>query len=132
MTKIIKIAAFALVIYMWDHAPTQAVETITLSCDGKITNGDVKGDPVNKVGVVVNFLNRTVSFNGYVVPITKVDEANVAFDGRTNNGSVDGMSISTHVSGSVDRVTGAVIAETITKVTMQTWELYCKPATRMF
>jgi hypothetical protein len=135
MTTIVKIAALALVIYLCSHGATLATETITLSCDGKIKNmqvSDDKGDPVSKVGVVVNFPDRTVSFNGYVVPITKIDEANVAFDGSSNNGTVYGISFSTHVSGSVDRVTGAVIAETETKSTMLNWELYCKPATRLF
>ena len=68
-----------------------------------------------------------MSFGGYVAPIDKVDGANVAFTGTSN------MPVGQYGPGNVDRVTGTVIATTMSKgVGPLLWELSCKPATRLF
>jgi hypothetical protein len=109
---------------------------ITFSCDGKVTGSQSvdpnKGDPITKVGVVINLTDQTVSFNSYVVKITKVDAAVVTFEGQSQTPIMGTMS-GTYVSGSIDRVTGAMTATTVAGTNLTSgWELYCKPATRMF
>jgi hypothetical protein len=136
MTTTFKFAAFALLpaLLAWNCAQAAESTTIMLACDGKVTNlktPDAKPDPVNKLGVVVNFAEHNVSFAGYVVPITSADAANVSFEGEVQSRSL-GITLSVSVSGTVDRVTGAFDATTLTTVTAMQWELYCKPATRLF
>jgi hypothetical protein len=134
MTNIIKITAIALLPLLLAGRGAQAVEAtvITLSCDGTTTLGDAKPEPFNKIGVVVNFAEHTVSFLGYVVPITSVDAANVSFEGQVKTSSF-GTTLSMTVSGSVDRVTGAMTATTLTTPTMMTnLDLHCKPTNRLF
>ena len=70
---------------------------------------------MRKLGVIVNLAEHTVSFGGYVAPIDKVDGANVAFTGTSNMPVGQYGPVSTLVSGNVDRVTGTVIAMTISK-----------------
>ena len=130
-----KIAALALsALLAWNYAQAAGTTAITLACDGKVTDlkaTDAKPDPVNKLGVVVNFAEHNVSFAGYVVPITSVDAANVSFEGEVKSQSLR-MTISTSVMGTVDRVTGVFDATTLTTMASFRWELNCKPATRLF
>jgi hypothetical protein len=101
---------------------------ITLSCDGKLTDAKVSDEkPINKMGIVVNLAERTVSFSGYVVGIEKVDAANISFGGQYRYSGVD---ISVH--GDIDRVTGAASIMTYTTATASNYDLLCKPANRMF
>ena len=79
----------------------------------------------------MNFAEQNVSFAGYVVPITRVDAADVTFEGEVK-GLAFGLSLSTSVSGIVDRVTGSMTATTLTTATMLNWDLLCKPANRLF
>lgn len=103
---------------------------ITLTCDGKVTSGtslDPKGDPITKVGVVVNLTDHSVSFNGYVVPITKTDAAVILFEGRSQTPIMNTM-LSTYLSGSIDRVTGARAATTLVGGNITTNGLYMNRA----
>jgi len=135
LTNMITFTAMVLAgVLAWQQAQAAEATVITLSCNGNVTDGksvDAKPDPVNKLGVVVNFAEQNVSFAGYVVPISRVDAANVTFEGEVK-GVAFGLSLSTTVSGMVDRVTGAMTATTQTQSTMLNWDLLCKPANRLF
>ncbi len=93
---------------------------LTLSCDGKITHaeaGEPETAPINNVGLVVNFADRTVSFSGLVAKIESIDESNLSFRGDT-------------LVGDIDRVTGAVGESIITPVTAYRYDLLCKVTNR--
>lgn len=131
----VSFAATALILLVGQQLHASEASYITLTCDGRVTSGtsvDPKGDPITKVGVVVNAVERSVSFNGYVVPITKIDSAVIMFEGRSKTPIMNTM-LNTYVSGTIDRVTGAIGATTVVGTNITTnWELYCKPASRMF
>jgi hypothetical protein len=121
----------------------QAAETtiITLSCDGTITDArgsEAKPEPISKMGMVVNLATQTVAgFGGLVAHIDKADAAGVSFSGQgtMNFPGANGTPVSAGgitVIGDIDRVTGAVSATTMTTATTFTYELLCKPATRLF
>lgn len=57
-------------------------QVITLSCDGRVTAGTGRAEPVSKMGMVVNLAEQTVAFVGHVVGLSRLDSANVAFSGR--------------------------------------------------
>lgn len=123
MRKIIKITATALpVLLAWHHAQAAEPTVITLSCDGKLTNTKVsnaKPESISKMGLVVNFAERTVSFSGHLVGIDKADVAHISFSGENNA-----------VHGEIDRVTGAMWATAHSDVTTFAYKLLCKPTTR--
>ena len=90
----------------------QAAETkeITMSCDGTVTDPLLTNDkpkPVEKIGVVVNLDERTVSFMGYVARINAIDAANISFGGKQPEPNSDFIAT---ISGDIDRVTGSVEA----------------------
>jgi hypothetical protein len=94
---------------------------ITLSCDGKLTDtraGNAKPRPINKLNLVVNFADKTVSFSGHSAGIDKADVAHISFSGENNA-----------VHGEIDRVTGATWATTASATATLAYKLLCKPAT---
>jgi hypothetical protein len=125
----------------------RAAETkvIAMSCDGTLTDtshGDPHGkqEPMQKMGVVVNLNERTVSFLGYVARINDVNAANIKFGGPQIGGHHEGFDIS--IMGSVDRVTGHMDATTTTldptkkpsdpnAVTFR-YDVLCKMTTSLF
>jgi hypothetical protein len=114
--------------------PVQAQQenTITLSCNGtaKLTAAaDVKPDPVKGLGIVVSASERTVSFQGWTVPIKSVTKTVVTFDGQAGL-----KQMPFEISGTIDRVTGwASIDFMYEKVgNNSNYELTCHPATRLF
>jgi hypothetical protein len=76
----------------------QAAETVilTLSCDGTATNmmsnSDNKPEPITKMGLLVNFPERTVT--GFTYPAHFDDKwsdaVRLAFSGKNGNWSVNG------------------------------------------
>jgi hypothetical protein len=120
--------------------PVQAQQqnSITLSCSGTsksmMSSDDAKPDPVTNLGMIVNFGERTVSFESYHIPFERIDNTMVLFHG-TQAMSYAGTKLKpVTVDGSVDRVTGAA---SVTFMHEQvgnnsTWELLCRPATRLF
>jgi hypothetical protein len=94
---------------------------ITLSCDGRLTNtriGNAKPQPINKLNMVVNFADKTVSFSGHSAGIDKADVAHISFSGENNA-----------VHGEIDRVTGATWVTTASATVTLAYKLLCKPAT---
>jgi hypothetical protein len=120
--------------------PVQAQQqnSIALSCNGTsklMTAGDdTKPDPVTNVGMIVNFSERTVTFESYHIPIERADSVMVLFHG-TQAMSYAGTKLKpVTVDGSVDRVTGAASVTFLHEQVgnNSTWELLCRPATRLF
>jgi hypothetical protein len=122
MTSIIKISALALLsLVLGGHAQAIEPNVIMLSCDGKLTNIKVrnaKPQPINKMGLVVDFAERTISFQSHLVGIDKADVARISFSGENNA-----------VHGEIDRVTGVMWATTDSNVTTFVYNLLCKPTT---
>ena len=116
----------------------QQPTSITLSCSGTsklMTAGDdTKPDPVTNFGMIVNFAKRIVTFNSYRIPIERADSTMVLFHGDQAMSYAGTKLKPVSVDGSVDRVTGAA---SVTFMHEQvgnnsSWELLCKPATRLF
>ena len=63
----------------------QQPTTITLSCSGTskcmMAGDDIKPDPIPTIGMIVNFAERTVTFNSYRIPIERTDSTMVLFHG---------------------------------------------------
>jgi len=138
MEKLISlIAVLALLLPVINQgARAAAVKNINLACDGTLKHLLVNGgapERIEKLGIVVSFHKKTVSFAGHTVPITKVDAANIAFGGTESLAAKPLPSkVSYAINGNIDRVTGAVDISLITKVDPQEWVLVCKPARRLF
>lgn len=129
-------------------------KVVTLSCDG--TTADTTSAPtipvdhqpksIEKMGVVANLNERTVSFMGFVAPISTVDAASVNFDGETTGqggqiASVEGFTM--RIDGYLDRVTGHMVADTMTYetkklsdptniLTRSHYDVLCKATNRVF
>ena len=86
------------------------------------------------MGVVVNLAEKTVlGFGGVVARIGKADALYISFSGQGHlalGGHPTSVGIS--VMGDLDRVTGALSVTTMTKATTVSYELLCKPTTRLF
>jgi hypothetical protein len=97
---------------------------------------DAKPEPVEKIGLVVNLGERTVSgFAGIVARIAKVDAAHISFGSTVKRSLLSFRSepaASVTVMGDIDRVTGAVSATIMTTATASSYDLICKPTSRLF
>jgi hypothetical protein len=120
-------------------APVAAQQptSITLSCNGTsklMTAGDdTKPDPITNLGMIVNFGERTVSFQSYRIPFERIDNTMVLFHG-TQAMSYAGTKLKpVTVDDSVDRVTGAASVEFMHERAgdNSTYELMCKPAKQL-
>jgi len=122
MTSIFKIAAMTVFTFAAAGRCALAAEpsVIALSCDCRLTNtrvSNAKPQPINKMNMVVNFADKTVSFSGHSAGIDKADVARISFSGENNA-----------VHGEIDRVTGATWATTASATTTLAYKLLCKPA----
>jgi hypothetical protein len=84
--------------------------------------------------MIVNFSERTVTFESYHIPIERADSTMVLFHG-TQAMTYAGTKLKpVTVDGSVDRVTGAASVTFLHEQVgnNSTWELLCRPATRLF
>ena len=95
---------------------------ITLSCEGTVKtnvgNNEGQRKVINKVGVVVDLAEQTVSFAGYAAHIENVDAAIVFFGGGED-----------HATGEIDRASGVMSATTVKDNLATSYELFCKPVT---
>jgi hypothetical protein len=105
---------------------------IVLACDGMMTmtvgTHQSPSQPVNKVGVVVNLTEGTVSFAGSVAHIDSVDTAVISF----GTDDVLREEVPHRATGDIDRVTGKMSAATINGTVLSSYELACKAASRVF
>jgi hypothetical protein len=110
----------------------QAANRLTLACKGvETTTGGISSSEQVSMGVIVDFQKKVILGLGLYdlpIPITGIDETTVFF-------AVEGKDI----SGTLDRVTGALDAKSITTnlstqepMLWVTLTLRCKPAQRMF
>ncbi|MGA8693481.1 MAG: hypothetical protein WB689_06470 [Xanthobacteraceae bacterium] len=96
---------------------------ITLSCDGtaktNVGNNEGQRKAINKVGVVVDLAEQTVSFVGYVAHIENLDTTAIFFGSGTDA-----------ATGDIDRASGVMSATTMKGNLATSYELFCKPVTR--
>lgn len=117
----------------------QQGSTITLSCNGtsKLTAtaaADLKPDPITNLGIIVNAANRTVTLGDYVTPITGITDTQVSFMGQQQP-VFGGIKLKPFtLSGAIDRVTGYTNVEWWYENAgnNSSWELTCRPTTRLF
>jgi hypothetical protein len=104
------------------HAQASEPTVITLSCDGTVKtnvgNNEGQRKAINKVDVVVDLAEQTVSFAGYVAHIENVDAAAVFFGGGED-----------HATGDIDRASGVMSATAVKGNLATSYELFCKPVT---
>jgi len=96
---------------------------------------DAKPEPVEKIGLVVNLGERTVSGFATVARIAKVDAAHISFGNTVKRSLLNFRSepaASVTIIGDIDRVTRAVSATIITTATASSYDLICKPTSRLF
>jgi hypothetical protein len=96
MPRIAATTMLALLLMVGQHARAAEPKVITLSCDGTFTN--VTPEPMEKMGVVVNLDERTVSFAGYVARFKEADPGSIAFFGTQDD--------EIGIMGVIDRITG--------------------------
>ena len=146
MPRIAAATILALLLVVGRHAHAADPKVITLSCDGTFSTrsgrvDDAKPEPMQKVGVVVNLDDRTVSFLGYVARIADIDAAYINFGGSQIGGNNNnGYSIG--ITGNLDRITGHMIATTTTSDPTQRphdpnmvtahYDVLCKATNRVF
>jgi hypothetical protein len=112
-----------LALLLMSGQPAQAADptVITLSCDGTTTDKsstplvtDHEPKPIQKMGVVANLNDRTVSFMGFIAPIILFDASVISFNGdqigrAAQIASETGLSM--RIDGILDRVTGHMTAD---------------------
>ena len=144
MRRTVTAVLLALVLTAEPGAQADEPKVITLSCNGTLTPkyGTRSADPkpLQKAGVVVNLDEQSVSFEGFVTHINDVDAANINFSGKQFGGPSYGVSID--VIGSIDRVTGDMVAVwTVTSdppkwpinpIDTSHYDLLCKVTNRVF
>jgi archaellum component FlaG (FlaF/FlaG flagellin family) len=113
------------------HA-AESTGTLTLACKGtNIVEYEATHKKVSSqvtMGIIVDFQKKTVvGFTpGSDIPvmIKDVDETSISFEGHALN---------VIISGTIDRVTGTVVASIINgETSTDSLELQCKPTQRMF
>ena len=92
MRPIIKTVVLALLLVLGGHARANEPKVTMLSCEGTLTrtygaNEPADPEPMRKTGVVVNLVEQTVFFLGYVVPIESVDGFSIAIRGHIDRAS---------------------------------------------
>jgi hypothetical protein len=104
--------------------------SITLSCGGTGALSDntisdpANPDPITGGGMIVDFQERTVSFNAFHVPIERADATMVVFRGEQTTRFEHLRLI---VDGSIDLVTGGVSLTFDQAGHNMTWKLTCRP-----
>ena len=102
---------------------------ITLSCDGTITDKTttpLQPKPIERMDVVVDLDEQTVSFHAYIAPINDVDAASISFGGEqidlVAQLALEAKVITTDIRGVLDRVTGHLLATTTLYPTKQPYD----------
>ena len=127
MTRmLIVLCTSPLTMISFSSAQAEEPTVITLSCDGT-TKAYVKSEesinPVTKMGVVVNLVERTVSFDGHISHIDHVDAAVIYFGGSNV----------TEATGYIDGKTGVMTATNMDgHKYSELYELVCPAATGAF
>jgi hypothetical protein len=128
--RLLRAALTTLIMLAWSHAQAAETTVQSLLCDGTMT--DAQPEPINKMGFVVNFADRTVTFGGYVAEIDGVDDTYISFRGERELSIASVPNGNVVVTGHIDRGTNAVSATTKTSAAAFTYDLRCKPVSRLF
>jgi hypothetical protein len=110
----------ALLLIAGQQARAAGPTVITLSCNGTSTDKSSTSlpteepKPIQKMGVVANLHERTVSFMGFIAPIVLVDASVISFNGEQLGAAAqiagkDGLT--QRIDGILDRVTGHMVAD---------------------
>jgi hypothetical protein len=110
--------------------------TIALSCNGSskpmaTAATDLEPEPITSLGMIVDLSQRTVAFNGYVVPVKSSTASRVEFSGRQTETLSGGGPKPFVIIGSIDWVTGGTSIESLhVDIGKNTrWELTCRSVT---
>ena len=97
MTRMLIVLCTLVTMIGLSSAQAEEPTVIMLSCDGTtkvyVKRGESNINPVTKMGVVVNLVERTVSFDGHVAHIDHVEAAVIFFGGdsvKDTTGYIDG------------------------------------------
>jgi hypothetical protein len=128
-------------------------KVVTLSCAGTLTDTtstsqipiDHQPKPIERMGVVANLNERTVSFMGFVAPISTDNAASINFNGEDEPSAQTARKAgyTVRIDGYLDRVTGHMIADIMTYETKRlsdpnaiidkdSYDVLCKATNRVF
>jgi hypothetical protein len=130
------VVAWTLLIFPIVSLQAQQLPTMTLACNGTsklMVVSDEKPEPITNVGIIVNFADRSVTFNSYRIPIERADSTMVLFHGQQAMSYAGTNLKPVMVDGSIDRVTGAASVSFMHERVgnNSTWDLMCRPAARL-
>ena len=123
-----RVIAISAVVVALSTVQAAEPETLTLACQGTVTDTSTEKPELISMGVIVNFTARTVRGFGSPAEIPAVDDVVVTF-ARSNHPTID---------GTLDRVTGFLRATYMMHlkngkvVLQQNYMLKCTPAQRIF
>jgi hypothetical protein len=148
VTRTLIVLSALLTVICLSLAQAEEPTVVTLSCDGTLTrrlwtNGKPERweDPerIQKIGLVVNLIERTVSFAGYVARIGDANAAQIAFGGKQIGPEAKGQDVV--IGGEIDRITGHMDARTTHSSQDKTlgysavesrYEMLCQATNRVF
>ena len=127
MTRMLIALCAVLTVICLSLAQAEETTLITLSCDGTtkvyVKREETNINPVTKMGVVVNLVERTVSFDGHVAHIDHVAAAVIYFGGDSVKDA----------AGYIDGKTGSMMATNMDEHKYsELYELVCPAATGAF
>jgi len=102
-------------------------KTVTLACEGTIKFISSREQTPISASIIIDLTSQTGEFDGHPVRFSSVTDTHVSFSGDNSEAP------SYRASGTIDRVTGAVVAFVESHESQEMYLLKCKPpAQRMF
>jgi hypothetical protein len=102
-------------------------KTVTLACEGtrKLVSSQQQ-TPIS-ASIIIDLTSQTGEFDGHPIRFSSVTDTHVSFNGDNSDAPAY------RASGTIDRVTGAVVAFVESHERQEMYSLKCKPpAQRMF
>ena len=102
-------------------------KTVTLACEGTIKFISSPEQTPISASIIIDLTSQTGEFDGHPIRFSSVTDTHVSFYGD------DSDAPSYRASGTIDRVTGAVVAFVESHESQEMYSLKCKPpAQRIF
>ena len=102
-------------------------KTVTLACEGTIEFISSREQTPISASIIIDLTSQTGEFDGHPIRFSSVTDTHVSFNGD------DSDAPSYRASGTIDRVTGAVVAFVESHESQEMYSLKCKPpAQRIF
>ena len=102
-------------------------KTVTLACEGTIKFISSWEQTPISASIIIDLTSQTGEFDGHPIRFSSVTDTHASFDGN------DPDAPSYRASGTIDRVTGAVVAFVESHESQEMYSLKCKPpAQRIF